>query len=292
VDRRIAVSIRQQVEDAIFLRDSGRYLGALTILTLAIAGSSRKELPEGTESLSYFEKNGKPKKMGDGEAFILFLNGRLAKELFQISSPIDYGEPVIGVNYKGRNVDIGYCLYKLFRCSLVHESELPTDVKFLPELGNDFAGPKFSNGKVELAISHGGHLVLDYPWIDILLDVVTKARRNADEFGVDLKELVPKEGVEEDDFRDYLVNKFGIPTKSPFYVLKELVASLANNKLDQMSDSEISKAFSDLTKSGVINEGGVNTLAYRGMYDRVSTLSADAISMVREIDQSFELKKS
>jgi hypothetical protein len=153
---------------------------------------------------------------------------------------------------------------------------LPTDVKFLPELGNDFAGPKFSNGKVELAISHGGHLVLDYPWIDILLDVVTKARRNADEFGVDLKELVPKEGVEEDDFRDYLVNKFGIPTKSPFYVLKELVASLANNKLDQMSDYE----------------GGVNTLAYRGMYDRVSTLSADAISMVREIDQSFELKKS
>lgn len=285
------MSIRQQVEDAIFLRDNGRHLGALTILTLAIAGSSRKELPDGTKSLRHFKKNGKPEKMGDGEAFVLFLNGRLAKELFQISSPVDYGPPVIGVTYNGANVDIGHCLYKLFRCSLVHESALPMDVQFLPELGNDFAGPKFSNGRIELAISHGGHLVLDYPWIDILIDVVTKARRNADEFGIDLVELVPKEGVDEDDFREYLIRKFDVSTRTPFYVLKKLAASLAHNKLDQMTNAEISNAFVELTKSGEVNGGGVNALAFRGLYDRVSNLSDDAISMVREIDSSYELKK-
>ena len=62
------MSIKAQVEDALFLSHNGRYVGALTNLTLAIAASSRKIFPQGTKS-----KEDSSKEMGDREAFTLFL---------------------------------------------------------------------------------------------------------------------------------------------------------------------------------------------------------------------------
>lgn len=45
------MSIKSQVEDALFLEQNGRPLGALTMLLLATAASSRRTYPQGTTSL-------------------------------------------------------------------------------------------------------------------------------------------------------------------------------------------------------------------------------------------------
>lgn len=71
------MSIRQQVEDARFLAQHGRHLGALTNLMLAVAASSRKTFSKGTKSIE------QPNEvMEDREAFTLFLGGRIRRLLF------------------------------------------------------------------------------------------------------------------------------------------------------------------------------------------------------------------
>jgi hypothetical protein len=77
------VTIRDRVEDAAILIARGRHDGALLSLLAAVAGSSRKALPKGSQSLS------NPKDfMRDGEAFRMFLGGRIQRLLYSdVHSP-------------------------------------------------------------------------------------------------------------------------------------------------------------------------------------------------------------
>src|SRR5262245_48988787 len=99
------MSILQQIEDAKFLAQNRRYLGALTNVMLAVAASSRKCFPKGTLSLE------KPTElMGDREAFTLFLGGRIRKVLFGDHGGPDYGNSGIDVGFKGRTYGLAYLL--------------------------------------------------------------------------------------------------------------------------------------------------------------------------------------
>lgn len=121
------MSIKEQVEDALFLSQNGRHVGALTNLMLAIAASSRKTFPRGAKS-----REEPSKEMGDGEAFTLFLGGRIRKILFGDYGGPDIGNSGISVGFRGKQYDVAYILYKFYRCELVHNGELPEDIEFQP----------------------------------------------------------------------------------------------------------------------------------------------------------------
>ncbi|AOE78726.1 hypothetical protein A7318_09090 [Pseudomonas lurida] len=285
------MSISQQIEDAKFLIESGRHLGALTLIILAIAGSSRKTLPQGTLSLKNLKKNGEPELMRDAEAFILFLGGRLKKEMFGVRSSVDYGGPAFGIRYKDKDVDLGECLYKYYRCSLIHESELPTGVDFVESLGGDYQGPTIVNQHGSMAISHGNHLVLDHGWLNLLINVVTGARCNAAEFGIDLIELVTIEGIDEDELRERLIAKYGIPTRTPFYACKEFVSRITPSVVKEATDLELAKIIKGLGADGVVPAVIFNSLIYRGLCGDFFDMSPVAIAFTKDIAECYEYKK-
>ena len=110
----LLIGVQARVEDAGVLADKGRYEGALLMLLIAVASTSRKRYPRGTPS-----KKNPNKKMYDREAFTTFLRDeiwRLVKE---------HSDFVV---YRGKQRPIEEFLYKYLRCQLVHEGHTPVDL--------------------------------------------------------------------------------------------------------------------------------------------------------------------
>jgi hypothetical protein len=104
-----------RIEDAGVLADAGRFEGALLMLLIAVAATARKRYPVGTPSRK------RPKaKMGDREAFTLFLNDemwRLVRERSDL------------VHFRGRKRPVEDFLYEFLRCELVHNAIVPGDLQ-------------------------------------------------------------------------------------------------------------------------------------------------------------------
>src|SRR5689334_9376605 len=113
-DKEPLIGVYARIEDAGVLADAGRFEGALLMLLVAIAATSRKRYPVGTKSLK------KPsEKMGDGEAFKTFLRD----EIWRLVREHDDA-----IKFRGQEIPIEDFLYKFLRCELVHEGRLPTDL--------------------------------------------------------------------------------------------------------------------------------------------------------------------
>jgi hypothetical protein len=268
------MSIRQQVEDATFLAQNGRHLGALTNLMVAVAASARKCLPKGTKSL---EKPAEP--MGDREAFTLFLGGRIRRLLFGNYGSQEYGDSGISVGFKGRQYDIAYVLYKFYRCELVHEGELPEDVEFEPR---DCAGGVKDRNNLSVSISTGNKMILDHGWIDLLVGAIVNARCNGAEFGIKHFDLVTKPNVDEPNFELSTVAKYQI-SPGRFQILKHAVRLISPDVIDASDDAQLTDRFFELVNSGEINSGAITGLSGRGLTDRAGWLQPKGIAVLREI---------
>lgn len=273
------MSVRKQVEDARFLAQNGRYVGALTILMLAVAASSRKVFPKGnTKSFK------KPKEnMRDDEAFTQFLGGRIQKILLGAPGDSDYGRSGLAVGFKGAQYDVEYLLYKYYRCELIHEGTLPEDVEFVPVNGNtsDRAG-------ISVSISCGDKLVLDHGWIDLLIEAVVGAKCNGAEFGIKHFELIPNAGIDDDAFSQDVVERYGI-TPGRFDILKGVVKLLSDEVISQASSPEICALFLELVHSGKVNGGAITGLSTRGVTDRGGRLQPPGVAILREIAAAYQV---
>lgn len=110
----LIIGVHARIEDAGVLADNGRYEGALLMLLVAVAATSRKRYRTGTPS-----KKDPSKKMGDGEAFTTFLRDeiwRLVKE---------HDDFVV---FRGKKRSIEEFLYKFLRCELIHDGHTPVDL--------------------------------------------------------------------------------------------------------------------------------------------------------------------
>jgi hypothetical protein len=108
------IRVQARIEDAGLLADNGRYEGALLMLLVAVAATSRKRYPRGTPS-----KKHPSKKMGDREAFQTFVRDevwRLVKE---------YKDFVV---FRGKQRPIEEFLYEFLRNELIHEGGTPVDL--------------------------------------------------------------------------------------------------------------------------------------------------------------------
>jgi len=271
------MSIKQQVDDAVFLAKNGRYLGALTNLMLAVAASSRKTFPKGkTKSLKDPAKN-----MGDGEAFTLFVGGRIKKILFGDFGGPDSGSSGISVSFKGKQYDVAYVLYKYYRCGLVHEGELPEDIEFNPPNKNQNSG-------VGVSISCGNIMVLDYGWIDLLVNAVIYARCNGKIFNIDHFDIVPVDGVSEDGHCKLMVQAYGI-TPGRYHILKEAVRHITPTSVVKDTDELLVKKFRDLVSSNVINSGAIIGLSSHELSDQEGKLLPKGLEILKKIGAAYRL---
>src|SRR5687768_15775776 len=96
------IRVQARIEDAGLLADHGRLEGALLMLLVAVAATSRKRYPRGTPS-----KKKPSEQMRDGEAFRTFLRDeiwRLVKEHSDL------------VKFEGEERPIEDFLYEFLRC--------------------------------------------------------------------------------------------------------------------------------------------------------------------------------
>lgn len=140
------MSVKDRITDAKVLYANGRKEGALLSVLVAVAATSRKRYPRGTQS--------------DGDAFKSFL----AEELPKIT-------PLRHVNVKFRNkmTSLQDLLYKFVRCNLAHEAVMPEDIIF--EKG-DSLKVRVDDNKITFSDC----------LIDVLATIVGNAKENSDEF--------------------------------------------------------------------------------------------------------------
>jgi hypothetical protein len=266
------MSIRQQVEDARFLAQHGRFVGALTLLLLAAAGSSRKLFPERTR--------------GDKEPFTLFLGGRIARLVSGDPNLPECGESGIEIGFRGKQYDIADILYHFYRCTLVHESALPADVEFAPTPTSYQVGMVVGQN-IAFGISTQNTLVLDHGWLDLLAAVVVGARCNGSEFGITHYSLLPKPGIDEKAFIESTITQHGI-SLGRFHLLKGAVCKISPEIVVASQDDEMKTLFSRLVRSGHINGGGIAGLSSRGLADGAGLLQPKGLAVMREIAAAYE----
>ena len=110
----LLVGVQARVEDAGMLADNGRYEGAMLLLLIAVAATSRKRYPRGMLSKKYPKK-----KMSDGEAFTTFLKDEMRR---LVKEHDDF------IVYDGEKKPVEEFLYKYLRNQLVHEGRTPIDL--------------------------------------------------------------------------------------------------------------------------------------------------------------------
>jgi hypothetical protein len=265
------MSIKIQVDDAVFLMKNERYLGALTNLMLAVAASSRKTYPK-KETKSFKFPND---TMRDNEAFKVFVSSSIRKMLFGDYSDAKSENTGISVNFREKQYDLSEILYKFYRCELVHEGGLPTDVLFSPP-NNDHSGLSFSISR------DNNSFVLDHNLLNILLEIVINARCNKNIFNVKNNDIFPVDEYSDEQISESLVNKYDI-TPGRFSILKEAVRHITPELIKDYKNAELLAEFSKLVSSGVINGSAITGLASYQLSNYQGGLEVKGINIIREI---------
>lgn len=277
------MSIKQLVDDAQFLAANNRHVGALAALMLAVAGSARKRFPKKQRSLKDPEKF-----MGDAEMFELFLGGRLARLLMNIFQPSDIGTSGICIEFRGRVHQIEHILYKFYRCQLVHEAELPNDVRFLPRSQVKRWGIQIGNlgSEVTVTIDADG-IVLDTGWIGVLVEAVTTALVNAAEFGLEHFDLRPKDGTEAKVLSE-ISDRF-VLSEGRMQILKSIVITLTPTGISENDDDTLKHQFNLLLERGKITPSMNAGLSICDVTNAPGVLQPKGIVVLREMASRFEL---
>jgi hypothetical protein len=278
------MSIREQIEDVKFLVEHRRYVGALTVLTLAVAASSKKIFPNGTMSI----RNPKD-KMRDEEAFTLFLGDRLHRILLGSLGQQMFANSGQLIPFKDKKFDLAYILYKYYRCALVHDGELPEDVEFADPPADQSHGINFSNGGYSVGFNCGEKLVLDYGWINVLIEAVEGARCNAEEFEREVFDLNVPAGANEADFSREIIERHGA-SLGRYELLKEAVRYITPAKITRSADGELKELFQCLVEREQISQGAITGLSSRGFTSRAGDLQDKGIAMIRDIAAAFLAK--
>lgn len=277
------MTIKQLVDDATFLEANGRYLGALAVLLLAVAGSSRKLLPKRTPSI-----RNPGKDMGDGEAFELFLGPRIRKIVSGVLEAGDLGHSGMKVEFKGTAHTLEHILYKFYRCELAHEAKLPQNVDFLPRSELQNRGISIGNKDINVNIvpTRDG-VMLDTGWLEVLRQAVVHAPVNGPEFEIEHHELKPKNGNDDEQLKA-ISSKHNVG-EGRVRILKLLVEAVTPRGVIGSNDQALQEEFKKLVKTGTISQGMITGLTHQGLTDQHERLQPKGLEVVREISDAYDL---
>lgn len=148
------MSVVARLQDASSLHAAGRFEGALLMILIALAATSRKRFPVGTRS-----RTDNSREMGDAEAFKAFID----EEVGDVPILWEF-------IYRGRRITLDHFLYKFMRCELTHNAILPTDIRFVRDREGRFG-----------TLIDGSGITFTENWIDFLATLVVRAKENRSE---------------------------------------------------------------------------------------------------------------
>ncbi|WP_421416422.1 hypothetical protein ACOMDM_09935 [Serratia plymuthica] len=207
------MSIKVLLNDAFFLQQTERNESALTLICVAIAASSRKRFPIGTQSIkkptTISKKKVKINEMGDREAFILFFNDCYNKMFLGASRTEDAFTEVTSYTIKNKNIFLSDILYKHYRCQLVHEGGLNSESMFIHDVQNPNLTMNTQWGEAKLKIEND-RVILSYGWFEVLVNLVYNATVNGDEFDINYHGYKAIENCDEKKHRNDVSLKYGV----------------------------------------------------------------------------------
>ncbi len=142
------MSIENRLRDARFLYDDGRFDGALLMVLVAAAGTSRLR----------YSRSAIP---SDKDAFEKFMGDERAK----------VGQCQVFVQSAGHPVE--HFFYKWLRCELIHEATLPEEIVFRPSAAPNSAGIHWDCSGLP------GKIIVDHPMVLLIGSVVASAAENS-----------------------------------------------------------------------------------------------------------------
>jgi len=146
------MSIKDRIKDADILFNLGRKEGALLLVLVAVAATSRKRYPK--SEIEY-----------DGEAFRKFVS----EEMSKCASGWKEGTKV-DIKFRRRFLCMPRELYKFVRCNLAHEAELPDFILFKEEDG------------FNISVLNNEKLIISDTIFQYLKKIVIEAPENSDQF--------------------------------------------------------------------------------------------------------------
>lgn len=156
------------------------YKAALISLLIAVAASSTKMFPKGTQSIDQpFDGKGKKRDIGDREKFERFLGPRIRRIIFNDSSIQEDGWHEHLYKFSDGQDDPEKVIYKECRNPLIHEGRLPDSVRFIPDLEGSTRGVglKFVGGP-------GGGVSFSSGFLTLLREAVVGSPINGKDFGI------------------------------------------------------------------------------------------------------------
>lgn len=184
--------VKYNVDMADYLLTRNEYRGALSFLIIAVAASSTKLFPPGTDSIDNPPKKpGRHNEMPDGEKFKRFLGPRILNIVFNSSIKEDgmhsYLPKIISEANSPEEI-----IYKECRCPLIHNGVLPDSVIFVVDSELSTAGISFEYSDGVFKFNSG--------FLSLLREAVVGSHVNANEFNVHHFEPRTKDNGNIDDF--------------------------------------------------------------------------------------------
>ncbi|WP_145917152.1 hypothetical protein [Serratia plymuthica] len=274
------MSIKTLTEDAIFLRDNGRYLSSLSLMCIAIAASARLMYPKRTKS---FVSND---CMRDEEAFTTCFKVALSKSWVENKHEDHNVVDICKFDYKNAEYSLGDIIYKFYRCNLIHEASLPKEIDFVESI--DGRKGKLSISGCGVGIDVNG-IYLSYNWIDLLYFAVSNLLCNAKEFGVEHFDFVMKNGIDEAVYQDGLFKKYDI-TYGRLLFFKEFLM-LSDNYLRDfsgMTAGQLQIEFEEAVRLGDLHDSYSVAFRSQGLIDVDGKFTEKALNLFNEICDKYE----
>lgn len=275
------MTIRELIDDTIYLAEGGRYVGALTTVLAAISGSARKVFPRRITPSRIDPKD--RRGMGDREAFTLFLGGRISC----LANPVlgdgkDEGTSGWRLSVGGESLLMEEILYEHYRCALSHDGQLPATVSFGEEHGFDL-----NDRSYRFSYDHGV-IRLERGWIALLIRAVTHAKCNGAEFGIEHYELRPRPEVDIAAFTSQLVDEF---RASPGRIdgLKLFIHSVGPNFVAAGTDNDLNDALMRHRERGGFYAASLMGLRSRNLATDAGLLTPQGLALTRRLAAAFEL---
>ncbi|MEA4360770.1 hypothetical protein VBQ80_07480 [Klebsiella pneumoniae] len=274
------MSIKEIINDSIYLSRNGRYLGAFTLLCAAIGGSSRKMYPE---------KFDRHKKTGvsDAQAFTNCLNIAISKYLHGNFLEDIHKSIVLSFRYKEKNVNFGSIIYHHYRCNLIHEASLPAGIKILDELDNRDGPETLENLRF---IVDDDILCLGVEWLDFLVQCIVRLKVNVGEFNLENRFCVIKPPYTEETIRAFARENLngrceGITTYIGGYISKKLLSS----DFDFSNHEQIERDFAELDTNNEFGGPMLFVLTNIGVLDRAGKLTQGGKEVIKHMSDKYQV---
>lgn len=272
------MTVEARIEEARLLLQLGKLEGAVGMLMVAIAGSSKKVYQRPPFS--------------DNKAFKFFLGGRLRQILMNYNGPFPT-QSLIKIEFKGKHCCLEDIIYEYCRNSILHEAAIAPEIEIS---ANEILNPNatiVSNGTT-LHLKFGKTLILDRNWIEIFFQVVVGAKCNTGAPRHKIKKLVPIIQADADDTNKFLSEEYRL-TPRRITRLKEIVKILNPTTINEVNDQQLKDVFFIATKhiSPRILENlklrSIVTSEYKLTYEGLNSLRKIALThhIVETLDESL-----